>query len=234
MEAIQRLSDDEVGDLLVVLLTLLQAFEEGQTDRIPDLVNVLSAIHDHSISHPVEEALRDLLDTALVTSLIDATPLLLEPDSHYTADFNTSDAFDFEELWELLAAAADLEGDSPLPTFRLVLATLGAEEAPWQAIDHLGDVMANEDAQLQSLLSLIAAMPETGNAESKGSEESILTDEAWTQDLLIFLETEALADAMVSSSESDEGPLPFAARLVTNGTLDSLLQTLELALNAMR
>jgi len=234
LEAIQRLSDDEVGDLLVVLLTLLQAFEEGQTDRIPDLVNVLSAIHDQSVSHPLEEALRDLLDTALVVSLIDAAPLLLEPASHYDSDFNTANAFDFEELWEMLAASADLAGDSPLPTFRLVLATLGEEEAPWQAVDHLGDLMANEDAKFQSLLSLYTAMPKIAGDGDRASEESLLTDEAWTQDLLIFLETEAFAEALGSSSKSNEGPLPFAARLVTNQTLDSLLQTLELALDAMR
>ena len=233
LEAVQRLSDEEVDDLLVVMMRFLQAFEEGQSDRIPDLVNVVSALHTQSLSEPFEEILRDLLPLPITNSLIEGLPLLLEPGSYYSDAFDTSQAFDFEELWQLLEATADLNGASPLPKFRLLLGTLGEQTHPWTAIAHLGDLLSQEEAKMVSLLELFAALPrseETDTSQTAG----ILSDQAWTQDLMTTLETDALAVAMTTSSESDEGALPFAARLVTNGTLDSLLKSLELALQTMR
>jgi hypothetical protein len=234
LEAVQRLTDDEVGDLLVVLLHLLQAFEEGQSDRIPELADVLTAIHDRELSHPIEEAFRDLLDTAFVDSLVAAVPLLLEPSSHYSADFSTADAFVFDALWDLLVAAADPSDNAPLSVLRPVVAAVGEQTGLWTSLAHFGTLAAEPEAEIQNLLSVLCDLPESNEADPADVGFVLLDDPDWLHDILLVAETSAITDALVQTDESSEGALPFGARLVTNGTIDRLLRTLQLALDAMR
>ena len=61
----------------------------------------------------------------------------------------------------------------------------------------------------------------------------LLTDEAVLGPALRLGESRALTDALGETSLTEEGPLPYAARLVTGGTLDAVLRTVDLVLGAL-
>ena len=78
---------------------------------------------------------------------------------------------------------------------------------------------------LPRLLPLLEADPSISLLDSAAD---LLSDPALVRPALVLAEEDALRDAVFATSLTEEGPLPFLARLQVGGTLDALLGTLEL------
>jgi hypothetical protein len=255
--ALERLVDPEVGDLLVVLLHLLQGLQpEGGTSRIPELVVIASRAHAYGLSEPIEELLKDVVGTPLVAMLLDLVPPLVDPTSDRAWCANGTDSC-IDEVWEgydddafeagrhaidldalatLLGALLepDAHGRSPLERLRATLQLAVYHEATWRVLDNGGALLGSPGARSAAILAELPAWEQVDpewKLLSIGAD--LLEDGACTTPVLRIAETDPVTDAVAASSTEAEGPLPFLSRLVTDGTLAEVLATVKLILDLL-
>jgi len=227
------------GGLLGVLVDALGALydEDAGVDELQPLVDVLTVVDGRELIPPVEEVLRDLASSALMGDVAKLVPLILDP-SPLAVDAcpEGSAPLDFDAVWDMAGAGLLGEGrdEPPLQTLQSVLnATLG-QEGTWTAMGNLAALMQEDEATLQDLWTLapklVEADPELSLVQDLGP---VLRDPEVVGPALRLGESTDLIDAVGHTELSQEGPLPFGARLVTGGTVDSLLRTLNLALDAL-
>jgi hypothetical protein len=72
------------------------------------------------------------------------------------------------------------------------------------------------------------------NAGLRAELAPLLASPAVTTPLLHLTESPALADALLETEPGSPGPLPFFASLITEGTLESVLLTVDLLLDALQ
>ena len=236
--SIDRLTDDDLGDLLVVLLDLLAAFAPADAeDRTPELVDLLSAPVHHDLVPPLEELLIDLGDSALMDDLTDLAPLILDPTSLDTATCPAgAEVLGLDPLWGLGAIALQDSGsgsavDALAPISRLLI----EEEATWTTLSRAGELLRQEEATLLDLPQLLVAWvsfdPEL---EIQDSVADLLDRDELLDPILRLAETRDLTvDALGGSPDGEEGPLAFAARLVIGGTLEAILSTVDLLVDSL-
>ena len=236
LQSIDRLGDPEVGDLLVVLLDLLGAFgdEDEADDRTEELVVLLSAAFEAELLPPVEELLADLGGSALVDDLTDLLPLLLEADGWEDGACPAGTApLALEDTLEL-AAEAMADGDPALTSLEPLSTPMLEEAATWETVGNLARLLQEDGTRLEGLgelvVELVALDPEL---EALDSLAGLLREEELLRGGLQLLETPALLEAAGASSAEDPGPLPFGARLVTSGTVEVLLRTVDLVLGEL-
>ena len=232
--AVDRLSDPEVDDLLVVLLSALADLRDGEEDHLVDLVDLASGLVERGVVPPLEEALRDLGGGNLAADLSQIVGLVLDP-AVLAVDGcpEGSTPLRFEGLVGLLRAAlADRLGGAPLDVVEPMLATALTHDGTWTALQNLGALLRAPDARARQGLALLADLvrldPQltliTGLAP-------LLDQDALVYPLLRLAEAPALLEAAAAPSDLQrEGPLPWFSGLVLGGTLDSLLRTVDLAL----
>ncbi len=255
--ALERLVDPELGDLLVVLLHLLQGLQpEGGTSRIPELVEIVSRVHRYGLSEPIEELLKDLAGTPLVAMLLDLVPPLIDPWSERAWCANGTDTC-VEEIWEgydrdafeagrhpidiealadLLATLLrpDAQGLSPLERLRAALQLAVEHQATWRVLDNAAVLLATPGARSATILAELPAWEQVDpewKLLSTGAD--LLDDGACTTPVLRIAETDPVLDAMAATSAQREGPLPFVSRLVADGTLAEVLSTVKLILDLL-
>lgn len=235
--AVDRLSDEEVRDLLVVLLMVLDDVRSGEEDRLSALVEVAGALWSRDLVPPLEEALVDLGGTALASDLVAAVGLLLDPAALQVEACPTGSApLDLEGLVGILRATlADRAGGAPIDVLMPLLQATLARDETWTALTNLGTLAGSEGARLREglplLASVVAVDPDLALVRDLAP---LLSDPALYSPALRITEAPAIQDALVAPSTVDtEGPLPWLARLVTGGTLDSLLRTVDLVLDAL-
>ncbi|MCB9777986.1 MAG: hypothetical protein H6742_05435 [Alphaproteobacteria bacterium] len=237
--SIDRLSDDEVGDVLVVLLMVLDDVRNGQQDRLPDLVDVISIAHQEGVVPPVEEALRDLGDTGLAADLAVIIGFGLEPEVLAVDACPTgSSPVDFEgSLGLVRAAVAGRPGGSPVEVVQPLTQVAVRSDALWSALDHLGALAAEPDSRLRGapdlLADLLAVDPELSLVDDLAP---LLADRELYGPLLRIAESHALMDVVAAagagaSGDGEPGVLPWLTRLVTGGTLDRMLRTVDLVVD---
>lgn len=235
LQAVDRLNDPEVGDLLVVMLDVLAAFVDSGTDadRIPELVDVLAHAHATGLVPPIEEVLRDVGDSALMADLTAAVPLVLDPAPLAVDACPTgSGPLDFGGLWGLLRVTL-VGGTEPALLDRLapVAAIWVHDDATWHALGNLSGLLAADGARTRELPTLVArvvaADPDLAILQDLAP---LLRDPNLSGPVLRLAESPALAEELGRSHPEEEGPLPFLARLVTGGTLDMALRTIDLVI----
>jgi len=235
--SIDRLSDPEVGDLLVVLLMVLDDARSGEADRLVDVVDLASAMVDRGLVPPLEEVLADLGSTAAASDLVQVLGVLLDPvPLQVDACPTGSRPLDLEGMVGLVhAALADRSGGVPLDVLRPVLdATLGAD-GTWSALGHLGALAHAASARTRELLPLLARVLAVDPSLSILRDLApVLQDASLRDPALRMLEAPALLDALGAPTDMVEGPLPWAARLVVGGTVESLLRTISLVVDSLR
>jgi len=234
--AVDRLTDPEVGDLLAVLLELLSAFhdESASDDRIPELVDAMAALSETGLVDPIEEVLLDLGDSALMDGLTDALPLLLNT-SDWSDETCPSDSeiLDLSAILELAADAAS-DDDALFTELEPLTSPVLEHAATWQLLDNLGDLLQQDGTRLAEVGRLSIAFVELDpELEALDTVVELLGEAELMRLAMLLLTSEDLLDAMGEATPGDEGPLPFAARLVVGGTLDVLLRTLDLALDTL-
>lgn len=255
--ALERLVDPEVGDLLVVLLHLLQGLQpDGGTSRIPELVRIASRAHAYGLAEPIEELLKDVAGTPLVALLLDLVPPLVDPSSDRAWCANGTDSC-IDELWEgydedafeaprhpididalaeLLQALLqpDTQGRTPLERLRAPLQLAVAHGATWRVLDNAGTLLGSPGARSASILAELPAWEQVDPewmVLSIGAD--LLEDGACKTPVLRIAETDPVMDAVAATSAEAEGPLPFLSRLVTDGTLAEVLATVKLILDLL-
>ncbi len=237
LQAIDRLGDAEARALLVFLLDLLDDLRNGEEDRLPDLVDMLSLIQDRQAVHPLEELLLDLGASRLAADLVGLLDLLID-DQGLARDAcaEGSQPLDLEGLLGLLRAALAerLEG-APLRRLQPQIDLLLASPATWTLLDNLGALARQPDALLHELWPRATAkLAETPGGDELRALAEGLRDERWTRPVLQMVEVEGLLSALGEAGEPEApGPLPWSVRLILGGTLDTLLRTLDLALDAL-
>jgi hypothetical protein len=229
LHALDRFNDPEAPDLLPLLLEVLGAFydPDGSSDRIPELVDLIGAVHRWELTRPLEEVLRDLGEAPIVADLFALIPVLLEPGDHLDEGGLPSGVtpLDFEAVWEILEGLVDGEALAPLEP--LVTTLLGMEEA-WSVMGNLAALLQEEDARVAALEGWVLALAEADpllESTREGLDAALAPETA--SPLLRIAELEPVLDAAAETAPDDEGPLPFYARLVVGGTLDELLRLLD-------
>jgi hypothetical protein len=255
--ALERLVDPEAGDLLVTLLELLRALQpSGGESRIPQLVAIISAVHEHELGEPIEELLKDLAGSRVVSLLLDLVPPLVDPWSDEAWCANGTDTC-LEETWagygpddfepgrepvdlEALSAIPGAlmepgdDGRSPLERLRPVLRLAVGHAVTWEVADNAGALLRSPGARSAGILADLPGWEQVDpewKILSMGAD--LLEDGACTTPALRIAETEPVLDALAASSEQEEGPLPFLSRLVTDGTLAEVLATVKLILDLL-
>jgi hypothetical protein len=235
LQAVDRLNDPEVGDLLVVTLDLLAAFVDSGTDedRIPELVDVLAQAHASGLVPPLEELLRDVGDSALLGDVTAAVPVILDPSPLAVDTCPTgSSPLDFPGLWGL-ARVMLVGGSEPavLDTLAPAASVWVEDDATWTALENLSTLLAADGSRVRELpdmsARLLAADPDLAIIRDLAP---ILQDPSLSQPVLRLAESPVLAEELGRTELDAEGPLPFFARLVTGGTLDVALRTIDLVI----
>jgi hypothetical protein len=238
LDALDRLNDPPAGQALRTSVHLLAAVHDDQTSRIPALTRLLSGLHAYSLAPPVEEVLRDLGDSALLTTALDFIPALRFPED-YADDHDYPDGVSpltFEDEWEVLRAAFRLQdtGKSPLEELARPLGAVAAEPQTWEALGNLAVMLQDPSQHLSRpgsiLLPLLDLDPELALTRALGGV--ILQPEAGAP-LLRIAEHQVFVDALGRAEVDEEGPLPFLARLVTDGSLETLLRMIDRVLIAL-
>jgi len=255
--ALERLVDPEVGDLLVVLLNLLQGLQpQGSDSRIPELVELISIVHQQQLSQPIEELLKDLAGTRLIATLLSLVPPLIDPFSDEAWCANGTDSC-IEETWggwddQLfnsgrdpidLYAIIDLihilqdpddQGRSPLERLRATLQLVVDHPATWELTHNAALLLQNPGSRTGSILAVLPRWTEV-DPEWKllSMSADLLEDTACTTPTLRIAETGPVTDALGATSAQQEGPLPFLSRLVIDETLAELLASVKLILDLL-
>ncbi|MFH1465871.1 MAG: hypothetical protein ABIO70_15900 [Pseudomonadota bacterium] len=246
-----------MGDLLLVLLELLDGLRpEGGQSRVPELVQIIDAVHVRGLSTPIEELLKDLAGARLVALFMDLVPALVDPwsEAAWCADGGSScgaeswdgyDEADFTgglhpvDLQDLLALVPLLVepgdgGRSPLARALPALRLVTAREAAWTCLDRLAVLLTTPGAECAGLL---ARLPDWQEVDPDwrllSTAADLLEDAAVTTPVLRIVETEPVQAELATTSLEQVGPLPFLAELVTDGTLAEVLTTLKLILDLL-
>ncbi len=255
--SLARLVDPEVGDLLVFLLNYLQVLHPSDdVNLIPELVELLSVVETLGLTQPLEELIRDLADGRLVSLLLNTLPVLLDPWSQESWCADSADSCN-DEIWvgypddafpasaspPDMASLVDLVGElltpdltelTPLESLMPYLQIVADNASTWQAVENLGDLLNQSDAKiLDSPDVLVALMELDPDLETLETMAILLRDDDLMLPIMRMTENESLAEAIAFTDTTQEGPLPFASRLVIDGTLSSLLLTIELVLQLL-
>lgn len=236
LDTINRLSDPEAADLLVVMLELLQALhpDDSSDENLTALVSTVSSVHARGGVNPLEELLRDVADSAFVDDLTDLIAVMFDPSDLPTdACPAQAEPLDLSQAWD--AVAVGLESGGAFDQFNTVLQLWLGQSVTWTILDNAGDLLMQDHARSQSVLSLLGRI-NTWDAEGllRENVEIILEQPAVYTPALHLLEAQPLQEALAAAELTQEGPLPFSARLVTGGTLESVLRTVDLLIDMLR
>ncbi len=235
LPAIDRLNDPVMGELLENLLRVLDDLRDGQEDRLVPLVDLVSTVVQRGAVPPLEGAVHDLGSTALASDLVVMLGLLLDPAALQVAECPTgSRPLDLEGLLGLVhAAVADRPGGAPLDALQPVLEPLLGDDATWAALDHLG-ALARADSRVRDLpellVTLMAVDPDLVLTRDLAA---LLADPALHGPTLRLAESSSLLDSLGAAPADQPGPLPWLAGLVVDGTIQTLLRTLDLVLDGL-
>ncbi len=234
LHALDRFNDPSAPDLLPLLLEVLAALHDpdGSDDHIPELVDLAGGIYREGATHPIEELIRDLGGEPLIWDLFALLPALLEPDELLdTGGFPEGvRPLDFEAAWELVDTALrpDETGASPIDQLTPPLSAALAPEGSWRAIGALAELLVAPGARAAELDPWLRALAET-DPLLEGSREAVhaALDPSYLGPALRIAELPEITEALAYTELSSEGPLPWYARLVTDGTLEDLLRMLD-------
>ena len=222
LHALDRFNDTDAGTLLYVLLAVLDAAR----DRIPELVDLVSTLHDFGLVEPIEELVRATATSALVSDVLTLVPVLLEPDRyHEPALFPAGiEPLDFDAAWQI--AESTLE---EMPALTAVLNAVITQDTTWAAVGNLAHLLGDPRAEVAGVLpglhEVLALDPDLAVADTLADT---LESPALVRAPLVLLEGESLRAAIGATALTEPGPIPFTAQLVRGGTLDRLLVTLRL------
>lgn len=239
LDAFDRLNDPAAGDLLVVLLDLLEAIYDRNDSRVPELVDALSTTHAFGATYPIEELIRDVITGGLVSDALELVDVVLHPTDHLdTSGFPTGvQPLDFDALWGILEQAFTPRnsGLTAVEELAPALQAMLLRDTTWQAIDNAGALMLRADSRVstaaQLLPEVLALDPELSAVQSSSP---LFADPELAGPLLRIVENNDVIDAAAEAEVTTEGPMAWYARLVVSGTLDAALAWVDWTLSLLR
>ena len=234
LQSIDRFNDPQAGDLLLTAHLLLEALARPAGSRIPELVDVLATTHAFEATHPFEELLRDVGSGPLVYDLLDLLPALEDPEA--ACGPMDRPPMDLEGIWGVAAALFRVEGGrSNTERIAPVLRAAINQEGTWTAVGNLGGLLREPSATTPTLVATLPALlaldPELELARALSP---VMRSSTTAAPLLRVIEDPGFIEALGRTELSQEGPLPFYARIVLGGTLQAALDLLDWGLDLLR
>ncbi len=220
--AIDRLADPQADELLHVLLAALDA-SEGHIDT---LVTTIHTVWDADLMPPVEGLVMDLGDTSLASLLTESLAVLVDPDHHYDADDFPIDAppVDFDMLWALFGELST--SPAALEDLRRPLVYFVQAPATWVLLGNAAAIVGNGESATRDLLAeLQPLLFEDPDLVWLADLADAVEDPTPRRRLLVLAETDDLRAAVV---EPAVGPVPTVAVWTLDGSLDTLIRTVQL------
>lgn len=237
--AVDVLTQPESQELLVVVVGLLDAAKNSGINHIPDVANALDLLHEGGGTQPLEELVRDLGPEPLVADLVQAIPVLANPES-YGIQAGEEPAVDLSDAVWLLEWAFvphPKTGLAGLEELRPLLRPILSQPETWTAVDRAGSLMRDESTQTSSMLELIPPLlaldPELVLLDQIGP---LLAETAISEPMLRALEAPGVLDSLtleVAQAPAEEPPMIFLGRLIADGTLDDLLALVDRLVGAL-
>lgn len=235
LEAIDRLTDPQTGDLLIVLLRLLAALDSN--GRIPETVDLLSVFYAAGAVQPIEEVLRDVAPLAVTQDVVNLLPALVEPTDGLDPDAMPDGLrpVDVDDVFTLVQwVVDDAGGSSPIEDLTPVLQPVLDADGMWVVTGNAGTLLTDPRARLGTVLEeLPDLLPETVDGGVRATLADLLQDPALMDPALRILETPEVSAALERAELAEEGPLPYLARLVVGGTLAQVLALAERSLELL-
>ncbi|RME22175.1 MAG: hypothetical protein D6798_16465, partial [Deltaproteobacteria bacterium] len=224
LQSIDRLSDPQVYDLLVNLLRVLDDLRSGEEDRLPATVDLVSELVQRGVVPPLEELVRDVGGAAIAADLVEGFGLVLEPAAlQVEACPDDSHPVDLSGALGLVRATLDdRSGGAPIRVVQPLLDQVLVADGTWVAVDHFGALARFDDSRVHSLLSLVVRWLEVDpDLELATDLAALLSDPALSGPALRIAEDPGLIDAIAATPPTSDGPLPWAARAVVDGTVQA-------------
>ena len=230
---LERLNDPAVGNLVEVIHGMLDAvYQEGELNRLPETVDLMSVLYAKNLLPPLEEGLRDLASSDLAGSMTTIIETVLEPSALNDAvcDDDTQ-PLDFEMLW--VAAKDGLADDETGALSEVAQVTLD-NPALWTFFDHGAQLAAQPEARIHQLPEVLVnlLLDDQAGLGLDAIRTAVRDPNIWGPSLEV-LENPELMAAVTAPTGEHEGPLPFVARLIRSDTVTVMLQTIDLLLDSL-
>ena len=233
LKVINRLQDPAVGDLVIVVHGMLDAvYDQGNYNRLPEVVDILSALHEEGLTPAIDELLRDIGPSPFSQDVSTWIATLNDPNAlQVDACPEGAEPYDFDQLWETAADVLTEDASSPLKPIGIHLLQ---SDRLWTFIDRSSALAVQDDASVHALPDVLVEIVADQNVRDVQTTllPPINDPNLWEPAMLV-VESTAVRDALISPTTTVEGPLPFVARLIRSDTVTVMLQTIELILDSL-
>jgi len=236
LEAVDAITQPESYDVLVLVIDLLNVLKHGEKDHLPGTVQLFGDLYRAGGVPPLEELIRDVGEEPMIDDIIDLVPVLAAPDDH-GVEARGEPAADLQDMLDLTHWLFSVDPDTGLrghERLRPLLLPILTEDATWDAMDTVSDLLSDDRTQLSQSLDLLVPLieldPELVLLDEFGP---LLADRRLSDPLLRILERGVVQDTLLAIETVDgqqEVPLTFLARMVVRGTLDDLLAFVDIVL----
>jgi hypothetical protein len=154
-------------------------------------------------------------------------PSAFVDDSAFPSDVSP---IDFDDLWEILESAFDSSsnGKSPLRELEPLMLALLEQDSTWKGVHALGELLRNHQADSQDILSWLPEIVSLDpDLKLTRTLAGVLFQKETAGHFAQALEVDDLFQSVITSTDSQPGPLPFFAQLQLSGTLETLLGTID-------
>jgi hypothetical protein len=235
--AIDVLTGEEAYSLLVTVVEILDILKnQGTSNQIPAVANILEDIHVHGGTKALEEVILDLGDGSLIEDVVDLIPALSAPERYGITDV-MSDPVELADAIALLTWAFVVDSDTQqtgLEQMRPLLKATLSPQATWTALDHAAVLMVDERTQVHRFMDILPPLlsidPDLEILDSLGP---LLGHKPISEPLMRLVEVDGLMTALLATEPqgvSEWVPLAFVGRLIIDGTLDEFLTLIDMVL----
>lgn len=237
LHAIDLLYDERADDLLVITLEALDTVQNGQQDRLPDLVDLVAAVQDHRGVPSAEEAVKDLAGTRLIADLIAMIPVASDPSAHGLSAGPDRPA-DLDDLWGVLVWAVSVDGgQTGVQRAHPLVDPLVTAAGTWEAAEAFAGVVTADGSASSDALALLDTWVahDPGLAGLDTVALVLRADAVVGPSLQVAEQPDVFAALLAEAPAADgsEAPLAWSSRLIVDGTVDEVLTTLDVALDAL-
>jgi hypothetical protein len=234
--AIDVMYRPEAYDLLVVVIELLDVVHNGSDDHLPTLVDMVTVLYDRGTTEPLEELVRDVGDSELFDDVIELLPVFADPSS-YGLQAGTQPAADFQDVLDLVHWLVEFDATVGLRGWERLdplMMPLMRRHETWDLLHNLAGLLVDERTAAHDGLEIVPALFELDPDFVALHQLALLIgDPKVAPAVLRVMDTPALQDALLATlpqGESEDVPLVYFNRLIVDGTLDDILQLLDIVL----
>ena len=238
LEAIDAMALPEAEALLEFFLELMRVLDQGDRDQIPVFADTVEIIYDAGAYPPVEELIVDLGPSDALADVMVLLPAFSEPE-RYGITAGDEPAVGFQDVLGVLTWVwrEDRSGRTGWERMEPLLPLLERDDT-WVVLGRVGSLLANDSTKTSQLLDIFHTLlqldPDMVMLDQVGP---MLGDRDLSRPLLEVLEASGGHSGSLLASrpqgEHDEVPIAFAARLIRDGTLEELLQVVDIVLDSL-